>query len=586
MNKTERIAFFTLASIIWVYLGLRSYYIPLIHDETVTYYLYMQNGNFIPPWAYWDANNHLLNSAIGALTHFMFGHSPFVARLGSWLSFLPLVFFLYRISSLFKDSLTRWAILIPLLTTPFFIEFFSLTRGYGMAMAWFIGTMFFAIQYIKTNAKSSLYWMTVTGILTSLSSLSVIVAVLIVYGWIFLYTVFTQKEPLGKWVARWFGVLVLPQLPLVYYVFQLKERGLLYYGGDDVVKFTLQPLARYFLNNRELWWVFAIAFSLVILVHLVNYFKTGVTEIFNPIRVFPFVLIVSVISVFAQHFILGVNYPEDRAALYFFPLLIISLATLPVPKTIRILVVLPLLWFPFDLATSANIQYSKLWPNEHVPFRFWQKVTNLKTDYPASFSAYFLRNGVWNYHSLDREYTSSPNFNEYPSKWADVLMVDSVRIKKVDLSLYQQMDFDFISGQTLLKRSPKLLEYSVRDTSFVALPVQNTYTNIWEFNGATWGENAMAIYYDFEPEMSSDIVHLYFITKLYDTEGIEVFSTSYDLSLVSEHWKTESNWRVKQFLPPFPKNAGRFVSFVYNPKEEQHSFAKISSQLSIIEEPE
>ena len=79
MKKTEQIAFFTLATMVWIYLGMRSVYVPLIHDEAVTYFTYIQSANFIPPWAYWDANNHLLNSAASALFHVLFGSSPFHA---------------------------------------------------------------------------------------------------------------------------------------------------------------------------------------------------------------------------------------------------------------------------------------------------------------------------------------------------------------------------------------------------------------------------------------------------------------------------------------------------------------------------
>lgn len=586
MNKTERIAFIILTFLVWVYLGLRSYNIPLIHDETVTYYLYIQDGNFIPPWAYWDANNHLLNSAFGALFKVIFGHSPFLARLGSWLSFIPFVIFLYGLSNYIKGKVFKWAFIIPLISTPFFIEFFSLTRGYGMAMSWFLGTLLFAMKYAETRSNKYFIGLGITGLLTSLSSLSVIVAVFIVYGWVLLEWYFTNKEKTVRFGLKWFGWLMLPQLPLVYYVFQLKDKGLLYYGGDEVVKYSLEPFARYFFNNRELWWVAAIAISFLFGFYLITFMYQQFKPVFKVENLPAFVLILSLISVFAQHFIIGVNYPEDRASLYFFPLIVFSIANIPVAKWVKFAVIIPLLWFPIDLVLSANIQYSKLWPNEHVPTRFWDKVTDLKTEYPASFSAYFLRNGVWNYHSLDKEFSSSPNSADYPSKWADVLLVDSVRIKKVDLSLYKQIDYDLVSGQTLLIRQPGLEEKVERDTSFTNLPIVNLYTNLFEFDGATWEQNAMALYYDFDLKATSNIVHLNIITTLFDTTGTEIFSAKYDLGLVSEHWKERGKWRVKQFLPPFPANAGRFVSYIYNPKGEQHSFEIISTKLAVVSEPE
>ena len=585
MTRIEKIAFFSLATLVWIYLGLRSVYIPLIHDETVTYFAYIQSATFIPPWSYWDANNHFLNSAIGALTHLLFGHSPFITRLGSWVSFLPLVFFVYQLSHLFKSKLSQWAFIIPLLTTPFFIEFFSLTRGYGMAMSWFLGTIFYAIQFTESSSPRSYFKLSIVGILTSLSSLSVISSVFIVYGWILLFQIYQHKKLVWTSITKWFGYLILPQLPLVYYVFQLKERGLLYYGGDELIKYSLQPFARFFFNNSTLWWIVAIVFSLVITIQFVQFVKGGIARVFQPIRIFSFVLILAVAAIFLQHFLLGVNYPEDRAALYLFPLLIGSWISVPFKKYFKLIWFLPLIYFPSDLLTSANIEYSKLWPHEHVPNRFWEKTNALKTDFPVTLSTYFLRHGIWNYQSLDKGYSSNPNIAEYPSKWADVLMVDSIRIKKVDLSLYKKLDYDYISGQTLLKRSPKLVEIVVTDTTINELVVQHMYSNIWEFNSQSWAGDAMALYFEFQLETTAPIIHLNLITSVFDSAGNEVYHADYDLGKASEHWNTQGVWRIKQFLPPLPKNSGRFVTYIYNPKGEKHMLRNTKVSLAKISEP-
>jgi len=585
MTRIEKIAFFSLATLVWIYLGLRSVYIPLIHDETVTYFAYIQSATFIPPWSYWDANNHFLNSAIGALTHLLFGHSPFITRLGSWVSFLPLVFFVYQLSHLFKSKLSQWAFIIPLLTTPFFIEFFSLTRGYGMAMSWFLGTIFYAIQFTESSSPRSYFKLSIVGILTSLSSLSVISSVFIVYGWILLFQIYQHKKLVWTSITKWFGYLILPQLPLVYYVFQLKERGLLYYGGDELIKYSLQPFARFFFNNSTLWWIVAIVFSLVITIQFVQFVKGGIARVFQPIRIFSFVLILAVAAIFLQHFLLGVNYPEDRAALYLFPLLIGSWISVPFKKYFKLIWFLPLIYFPFDLLTSANIEYSKLWPHEHVPNRFWEKTNALKTDFPVTLSTYFLRHGIWNYQSLDKGYSSNPNIAEYPSKWADVLMVDSIRIKKVDLSLYKKLDYDYISGQTLLKRSPKLVEIVVTDTTINELVVQHMYSNIWEFHSQSWAGDAMALYFEFQLETTAPIIHLNLITSVFDSAGNEVYHADYDLGKASEHWNTQGVWRIKQFLPPLPENSGRFVTYIYNPKGEKHVLRSTKVSLAKISEP-
>jgi hypothetical protein len=161
-------------------------------------------------------------------------------------------------------------------------------------------------------------------------------------------------------------------------------------------------------------------------------------------------------------------------------------------------------------------------------------------------------------------------------------MVDNVRIHTIDLDRYRIADYDPASGQTLLIRTPRLLEHIQTDTTLIDVHTENLYTNLVEFDGKVWDREAMALYFDMDIQTSTDIMHLHVITTLFDTTGAEIFSAKNDLSLVSEHWKSIDNWRIKQFLPPFPKSAGRFVSYIYNPNNEHHAFSRVSVKLASI----
>ncbi len=589
MSKIERIAFITLSSFIWIYLGIRSVYVPMVHDEVATYFAYIQNATFIPPWSYWDANNHLLNSALGSVFHSLFGSSPFVIRLASWLSFLPLVYFVYGISKNFKSHITKWAFIIPLLTTPFFIEFFSLTRGYGMSMTWFIGVIYWSIKYTKTHNQKALIWISLLGLLSVLSSLSVIISVFIIYGWIFLHQIFILQKPISKTFLKWFSLFIFPQIPIIYYVFLLKEKGLLYHGGNDFIKHSLAPFARYFFNNSDLWWVVIIPFSLLVISNLIPLFKTGWTTLLDAKNLFYFVLILSLIAVFVQKFLLGVNYPEDRAALYFFPLLIGAWASIPtfnIPYLKSILMV-TVLWFPADFIMSINTTHTKLWPQLHIPYRFTEEVNSVQKDgYPPTVSTYFLSALIWDFNQLNNEIIhSTANSIDYPNEWADFVMIDSIRLKAFDTTNYINVDFDPLSGNNLLKRAQPNIETIKKDTLIKDLSIESTYTNILEFDGASWDQKPMALYYDLEVNTSSKSMHLLIISTLFDSDGKEIFSNKCNLNQVSENWKTHKNQKVKLYLPPFPQNAGRFVTYVFNPENESHKFTKLKCSLAEISHP-
>jgi hypothetical protein len=61
--------------LIWLYLWLRAFYVPLIYDEIATFYGYVHVGKFIPFYAHWDANNHIINSLLSSILFIKFQKS-------------------------------------------------------------------------------------------------------------------------------------------------------------------------------------------------------------------------------------------------------------------------------------------------------------------------------------------------------------------------------------------------------------------------------------------------------------------------------------------------------------------------------
>jgi len=55
-----------IAFAIGIYLILRAVFIPLVHDEAATFFHYIHSFDFVPFIAHWDANNHILNSALAS----------------------------------------------------------------------------------------------------------------------------------------------------------------------------------------------------------------------------------------------------------------------------------------------------------------------------------------------------------------------------------------------------------------------------------------------------------------------------------------------------------------------------------------
>ncbi|MGK0285264.1 MAG: hypothetical protein ACI9GM_000297 [Salibacteraceae bacterium] len=586
MTKVERILFYLIGLVIWAYLGFRAAYVPLIHDEAVTYIAYIRDATFIPPWSYWDANNHLLNSALSALFTSIFGNSSFIIRLASWLSFPFLVFVLVEISSHLKSVFKRGVLVLPIISAPFLMEFYALSRGYGLSLTFFLTALLFAYRYIQKPSRQKAIGISIFGLLASLSSLSVIVVVLIIYGWVWLFQIIQNKESVVKITVRWLVSFIAPLLPLIYYVFLLKERGLLYYGGSDFIDITLKPMAELFFVTRGLWWIWVIPFVWISIIYLVQIIKNGWQILVSPAAIFTVVLVLSIVAIFTQHFLLDVNYPSDRAALYLFPLLILSLVFLPINSTHKwwTVVLGVLLFFPYQLATSFNTSHSKFWIYEHVPKGFVSTVQAAAVKgFPPTVNGYFLRSYIWDYQQLDKGYYSSTiHSHEHPDEWADFVLVDSNRINKLNTDRFDTVHYDDISGQFLLKQKVPNIEVVVKDTVLHDVKITDMYTNIFDFQSKELVGKPIALYYTLNVRSSIPVMQTLIITSVFDTNGVELMNCKYSFSQVCENWTDKKGWKVKLYLPPLPESSGRFVTYIFNPNMEQHLFPRIECELAEI----
>ena len=134
LKKDGLIAIF-IFSLVFIYLAIRAFMVPLVHDEVATFFHYIQKGEFLPPLAHWDANNHILNSILSYFSYLLFGSSELSLRLSNLIFFPVFFFFVYRISNLLRNSILKWAFFITFVFAHNFIEYFALSRGYGMSMA-------------------------------------------------------------------------------------------------------------------------------------------------------------------------------------------------------------------------------------------------------------------------------------------------------------------------------------------------------------------------------------------------------------------------------------------------------------------
>jgi hypothetical protein len=114
--------------------------IPFTYDEAYSYLHYARSWHGFADVSI--ANNHYLNSFLMRLSSFFLGSEPFVLRLPNVLSFYIYSAVAYWVSRKLEMAAFSFAALVA---NAYLLDFFSLSRGYGIASA--SGLFAFAVLY-------------------------------------------------------------------------------------------------------------------------------------------------------------------------------------------------------------------------------------------------------------------------------------------------------------------------------------------------------------------------------------------------------------------------------------------------------
>ena len=341
---------------------------PWVHDECASLFWYVERGEWLPGLAHWDANNHLLSTAIGLMSYKLVGLSLLGSRIGSVLAFGLYAWAAWRIGGRAERAMVRWPLLFALLLCPFVLDFFSLFRGYGLQLAFWLVALDGALRYAEYRSTRSLAQALAGLLLANAAVLSLVplwAAMVALCGLFILW-----QRPMG-WRGQALLVIVLGAVPLAlaaWLSFELKERGLLYHGAlEGFVEVSIGSLCRYVLGTESsviAWLVMAIMASTLVV---------GWRMRHRALLLCAGLFWVDALTRIAMALLLGVNYPEDRAALHLVPLMILSIAFTADALSLRwehaTWLVLPLSFLPMRSVAHwflGRDERTLLWPEQQI----------------------------------------------------------------------------------------------------------------------------------------------------------------------------------------------------------------------------
>lgn len=411
MTQSQLRKIFQLTAVgIFIYLGIRSFTVPISHDEAATFFHYIQAEKFLPYEAHWDANNHFLNSLLVYPLYKLFGSHIFWLRLPNLLFFIVYAYFGFRITKPIIDNFIRLSTSIALITAPYLIEFFAQSRGYGLSLALLFIFLYWVNQFLISKRPSHQLFALIFMALAVSANMALLNTFIIALGGIAIYILTSIN---GRYKAiNMIYFLIFGCVPFgaaTKLAFDMKEKDLLYYGKQDgFIETTVNSLLQkeFFLNSITAAWIISILGLIAAVIVLIPFVKEKF-KYSNPGVVAAIFLLGNAAGSILLNKILGVNFPQDRVALYFMPLYILTIAYCIFHISQNYLHLtrysaIVFANFPIAFVLLFNLNHTIEWniyPVSNKAFNYF-KNEQLNSSQPLIISGDRLLEMSWGYHNV------------------------------------------------------------------------------------------------------------------------------------------------------------------------------------------
>ena len=315
---------------VFIVVCLRAFFIPFSHDESATFFFYIQSNNYLPFKSFAYTNNHVLNSALANIFYHLGGSHRFVLRVPNILAFFVLCLGVFKFFRYLNKTSAKIILTCFFILTLNFLDFFELCRGYGISIACMILGLSYLHEYFIGKKIKSLILFSIFWQLALAANLTLLVALSILLFFIFLFQVkeklfFNSKNAILLLIN---GLIIIfwVKLSLFY-----KSKGLLDSGvGEDYWEVSFKSLIFFIFGTQALWVqsLILVLFTLAFLYAGVQFFKKPISllSVYKPFVFYIVILTALITSFYLQKKLLNINYPEDRTGLFFYIFFSIGLA--------------------------------------------------------------------------------------------------------------------------------------------------------------------------------------------------------------------------------------------------------------------
>jgi hypothetical protein len=455
-----------------------------------------------------------------------------------------------------------------------------------MSMAFIIAALSYLMRHIKTHrhmdAISCLIWMS----LALLANMALMNSVLIMLTLLALSAYFSKPSRSDlKILLPWTAVFGLFLTLMIYHSMDMKNKGLLYYGqGDGIWDVAVLPICEYLFGDGQIGGVVSVIVILIAVgAHLVGQVKSRPT-IQNLLLSEPFTVLLAgnLVGMVLLHYLLGVNYPEDRVGLYLFPFMIGALIFQIDRQRIVFLqraLALLCLFFPIDFFLSANTDHVHHWYREHIGPEMISAVEKEFNDvnHRPTFNAYHTQIGS---HMMSQRLMDKPlgtlMWENHPDGISDFLML---RDDQAHLAPdgYDLRFTDEVNNNSLWKRKLLLDRSLIESQSDTSMRSHTEYGVLLDITMPLAPEQSLLIESDIDIEKAPMSKRLQLIIAIKDSAGENLLYSNVYLSRLQ--MTPAYSARVALPLSKIPEGATRLKVYLWSPDQDSFVIAAQETRL-------
>lgn len=389
------IATFIIGASIFGYTCLRAYSLSFTHDESVTYLNFVCSSieDILTFDGLSPSNNHLLNSLLMKASASLFGPKEFFLRLPNLIAHIFYLYATFLVACRLNSPLIGLGGFIILNSNPFLLDFFSIARGYGLALCFLMLSMYYFLLNLEEIAERSrhAYLSSFSALLATLSNFTFLGAFFSITAVLFASNIakmrwaWQNSKPLRVKTCSARGIVL--QIAVVYtaaaltvlpLVAKLYTMGELYFGGNSgfwsntltsLVKISLYDHL-YLYENKIV--ALNVSILTIVLSAMLLFIYQARTPRYDHLacrgKALVAVVLTSALITVLQKHMLGIPYLEERTAVFFIPIFYLvgisfldSLSAFSsiTPKLASLLLLLVFTsWSAFHAIRSANLTHT------------------------------------------------------------------------------------------------------------------------------------------------------------------------------------------------------------------------------------